>query len=215
MALKHVNAVIVGAGAGGGVVAKELSEAGLSVALLERGPWPQFELHDHDELISQRVTVLGNAFGPDDERHRRVVSTGNGGWSYAGNIKKNANYVMYDLSVYDTGNMPWLFPQAFYNRYQNADIARVNGELAALNACAVQAFPSAVLTAAEQAALDPVQARLGRYVDESLARFVLGEWDIRSAADMAAYRAGLTENGSATLTALWQGVADRLANQAQ
>ena len=31
MALKHVNAVIVGAGAGGGVVAKELATAGLSV----------------------------------------------------------------------------------------------------------------------------------------------------------------------------------------
>jgi len=73
MALKHVNAVVVGAGAGGGVVAKELAEAGLSVALLERGGWRSFEDHDHDELISQRTTVLGNAFGPDDEGHPRVV----------------------------------------------------------------------------------------------------------------------------------------------
>jgi choline dehydrogenase-like flavoprotein len=73
MALKHVNAVVVGAGAGGGVVAKELSEEGLSTVLLERGPWPGFDDHDHDELISQRTTVLGNAFGPDDERHRRIV----------------------------------------------------------------------------------------------------------------------------------------------
>ncbi len=73
MALKHVNAVVVGAGAGGGVVAKELSEAGLSVVLLERGGWPRFEDHDHDELISQRTTVLGNAFGPDDDRYKRVV----------------------------------------------------------------------------------------------------------------------------------------------
>ena len=37
MALKHVNAVIIGAGAGGGVVAKELAAGGLSVVLLERG----------------------------------------------------------------------------------------------------------------------------------------------------------------------------------
>ena len=41
MALPHVNAVIVGAGAGGGIVAKELAEAGLSVVLLERGQWPR------------------------------------------------------------------------------------------------------------------------------------------------------------------------------
>ncbi len=39
MAFRHVNAVIVGAGAGGGVVARELSTAGLSVVLLERGRW--------------------------------------------------------------------------------------------------------------------------------------------------------------------------------
>ncbi len=78
MSLKHVNAAVVGAGAGGGVVAKELSEAGLQVVLLERGGWPSFETHDHDELISQRTTVLGNAFGPDDDRHRRVTVSANG-----------------------------------------------------------------------------------------------------------------------------------------
>jgi choline dehydrogenase-like flavoprotein len=73
MSLKSVNAVVVGAGAGGGVVAKELSAAGLSVVLLERGGWPSFEAHQHDELISQRTTVLGNAFGPDDTRYCRTV----------------------------------------------------------------------------------------------------------------------------------------------
>ncbi len=44
-----VNAVIVGAGAGGGVVAKELSEAGLSVVLIERGDWASYDAHDTDE----------------------------------------------------------------------------------------------------------------------------------------------------------------------
>lgn len=73
MSEKHVNAVVIGAGAGGGVVAKELSEGGLSVILLERGDWTSYDAHDTDELISQRTTVLGNAFGPDDERYRRVV----------------------------------------------------------------------------------------------------------------------------------------------
>ncbi len=69
----HVNAIVIGAGAGGGVVAKELSTAGLSVVLFERGGWVSYDAHDHDELLSQRTTVLGNAFGPDDERYRRVV----------------------------------------------------------------------------------------------------------------------------------------------
>ena len=72
MALKHVNAVIVGAGAGGGVVAKELATAGLSVVLLERGQWHSAADCRKDDLRNQRTTVLGNAFGPDDERNPRV-----------------------------------------------------------------------------------------------------------------------------------------------
>ncbi|NMB35872.1 MAG: GMC family oxidoreductase [Firmicutes bacterium] len=75
---KHVNAVIVGAGAGGGVVAKELSVAGLSVVLFERGGWAAYDDHDHDEIFSQRTTLLGNAYGPDNERHRRVRVLPNG-----------------------------------------------------------------------------------------------------------------------------------------
>ena len=64
MGLKHVNAVVVGAGAGGGIVAKELATAGLSVVLLERGKWhTAFECRK-DDLRNQRTWVLGNAFGP-------------------------------------------------------------------------------------------------------------------------------------------------------
>jgi len=37
--MKHVNAIVIGAGAGGGIVAKQVATAGLSVVLLERGPW--------------------------------------------------------------------------------------------------------------------------------------------------------------------------------
>ena len=73
MALKHVNAVVVGAGAGGGIVAKELAEAGLRVALLERGKWYTAFDCRKDDLRNQRTSVLGNAFGPDDDRNPRVV----------------------------------------------------------------------------------------------------------------------------------------------
>ncbi len=72
MANRHVNAIVVGAGAGGGVVAKELAVAGLSVILFERGGWPDYDKHINDELISQRTEVLGSAFGPDGRLHPRV-----------------------------------------------------------------------------------------------------------------------------------------------
>jgi choline dehydrogenase-like flavoprotein len=70
--MKRVNAVIVGAGAAGGVVAKELATAGLSVVLLERGKWYTANDCRKDDLRNQRVTVLGCAFGPEDDGHPRV-----------------------------------------------------------------------------------------------------------------------------------------------
>ncbi len=76
--MKRVNAVIVGAGAAGGIVAKELSTAGLSVVLLERGKWYTPADCRKDDLRNQRTTVLGNAFGPEDEGNPRVVVDSSG-----------------------------------------------------------------------------------------------------------------------------------------
>ena len=71
---KHVNAIIVGAGAGGGVVAKELAVNGFSVILFERGDWPDYDRNPNDELISQRVQILGSAYGPDWKKNPRVLA---------------------------------------------------------------------------------------------------------------------------------------------
>ncbi len=70
--MKRVNAVIAGAGAAGGIVAKELAVAGLSVVLLERGKWYTANDCRKDDLRNQRTTVLGNAFGPEDDGNPRV-----------------------------------------------------------------------------------------------------------------------------------------------
>ncbi len=78
MALTRVNAVIVGSGAGGGVVAKELASAGLSVVMLGRGTWHSAADCRKDDLCNQRTQVLGARFGPDDERDPRVLVDGRG-----------------------------------------------------------------------------------------------------------------------------------------
>ncbi len=76
--MKRVNAVVVGAGAAGGIVAKELACAGLSVVLLERGKWYTAADCRKDDLRNQRTTVLGNAFGPGEEGNPRVWVDANG-----------------------------------------------------------------------------------------------------------------------------------------
>jgi choline dehydrogenase-like flavoprotein len=77
MANKHVQVIVVGAGAGGGTAAKELSVNGYSVVVFERGDWPQYDRHINDELISQRGSVLAPAYGPDPDKHPRVQFTEN------------------------------------------------------------------------------------------------------------------------------------------
>jgi len=70
--MKRANAVVIGAGAAGSIVAKELATAGLSVILLERGRWYTAADCRKDDLRNQRTTVLGNAFGPEDAGNPRV-----------------------------------------------------------------------------------------------------------------------------------------------
>jgi choline dehydrogenase-like flavoprotein len=75
---KHVNAVVIGAGAGGGVVAKELAIRGYSVILFERGRWVSYDEHPNDELWDQRTQVLGATYGPDFKKNPRTRLEANG-----------------------------------------------------------------------------------------------------------------------------------------
>ena len=125
MPFPHVNAVIVGAGAGGGIVAKELAEAGLSVVLLERGEWPRYDEHNDDELVSQRTPALGNPFGPDDRRYRRVLANADGSTRTVlpseGGYNNNAGCVGGGTASY--GAMAWRFmPQDFRLKSTYGDV---------------------------------------------------------------------------------------------
>ena len=55
MARTEVDFVVVGSGAAGGVIARELSKAGLSVVVLEQGPWRKAEQFNR---AAQRDMVL-------------------------------------------------------------------------------------------------------------------------------------------------------------
>ena len=111
MALPHVNAVVIGAGAGGGIAAKELAEAGLRVVLLERGRFNTAYDCLKDDLRNQRVSALGNPFGPDDARNPRVLVDAQGkeriGLPSRGGYQNNAACVGGGTLSY--GAMAWRY----------------------------------------------------------------------------------------------------------
>ena len=111
MKLPPVDVVVVGAGAAGGIVAEQLALAGLQVALLERGRSQKFAETGHDELRSQRTTVLGNAFGPDDERFMRLAQSADGSFRRVvpseGAYNNNAACV--GGGTFSYGAMAWRF----------------------------------------------------------------------------------------------------------
>ena len=58
-----VDFVVVGSGAAGGVLAKELSTSGFSVVVLEQGPWQQSAQFSHDELeVERQLAMMNTAF---------------------------------------------------------------------------------------------------------------------------------------------------------
>ncbi|MEO8620543.1 MAG: GMC family oxidoreductase [bacterium] len=66
-----VDFVIVGSGAAGGVLAKELSTSGFNVVVMEQGPWQQSAQFTHDELAVEReLVMLNRAFEPNQTFRR-------------------------------------------------------------------------------------------------------------------------------------------------
>jgi choline dehydrogenase-like flavoprotein len=74
--------VIIGSGAGGGVIAKELGEAGLEVVVLEVGrrydPYNDYPTHTTDFEVR-----AGDVFAPKDWRRDRYTSGGSGPYLYS------------------------------------------------------------------------------------------------------------------------------------
>ncbi|MFF4357695.1 GMC oxidoreductase [Streptomyces sp. NPDC001604] len=66
--------VVVGAGAGGGVAARVLTEAGARVLLLERGRFLTYEEIGHDHLANHRFPAYGHTTGPEYTGNPRVVA---------------------------------------------------------------------------------------------------------------------------------------------
>jgi choline dehydrogenase-like flavoprotein len=66
------DAIIIGTGAAGGIVAGVLAEAGRNILLLERGPALSFSEVGRDHLRNQRLSIYGHNAGPELAGNPRV-----------------------------------------------------------------------------------------------------------------------------------------------
>ena len=131
-----------------------------------------------------------------------------GRWDWVGGAEALGLDGLSKLTVYETGDMPWLFPQAFNDLYYEENVGRLSSELQTLQEKAVQPFPAYTLTAEENEYVSALQLELGKYVDEMLGRMVLGQVEI-SDETRAAFLEGLRERGMDDMVAFWQAIADR------
>ncbi len=70
--MSRYDAIVIGGGAGGGIVAYTLAEAGARVLLLERGRHQNFETTARDHLRNHRLAQYGHNTGPDLVGNPRV-----------------------------------------------------------------------------------------------------------------------------------------------
>ena len=158
-----------------------------------------------DVLYTQEgaIEALAGVEGVD------YVLSEDGAWMWKGGVQAMTAATLNDLTLYETGDMPWLFPNDFYDRYDEENVRRVNAELKKLDGYVKAPFPVCALTAEESARAQALQEQLGAYVDETLARVVLGQIE-GTQADRLAFYEELEARGALEMTALWQSVADRL-----
>ncbi len=109
------DAIVVGAGAGGGIVAQVLAQAGLDVLLIERGEALRHEDVGRDHLRNHRFPAYGHNTGPALDGHPRVVVRANGAHEvrpFEAGYSNNAMTVGGGTRVY--GAQAWRFaPQDF------------------------------------------------------------------------------------------------------
>jgi choline dehydrogenase-like flavoprotein len=74
----YYDAVVIGAGAGGGVAAMVLAEAGLRVLVVERGQWLRFDQIGTDHLRNHRQAAYDNNTGPPPVGFPRTFLDDNG-----------------------------------------------------------------------------------------------------------------------------------------
>lgn len=155
-----------------------------------------------DELYTQQGSVLASV-GQEGEDY---VFDGDGSWRLLRDMGNQVQNAKVTLST--DHRAPGISSDQFQTLFSDVSVRALYEQLKVYQDVAVLPFPSIPLTPLEEDHIVPLQAALGRAVDEGLARFVLGEKPL----DQAAFTTFLEELQGLKLQEFldfWQGVYDR------
>jgi len=130
----------------------------------------------------------------------------NGTWHWLPTAEELAN-VIQAATLRDSDAYPLLNPVAFQLKFEDEKTAQLLRSMMELDQTATLPFPLTTLTREQQESISPMQMQIGRYVDESLARFVLGETPLTDES-WQIYLAKLEELGLPSFVDFWQQVLD-------
>ena len=109
------------------------------------------------------------------------------------------------VSIMTGTTPPGVSNDAFQRRYNDQIVRRVSEQIDMVSDIARDPFPPFSLTREQEEQIAPLQQALGRYVDESIARFVIGEWEM-SDERFALFETELQSLGLEQFLSFWQAV---------
>ena len=99
-------------------------------------------------------------------------------WEFIGDINAKAEEVVRNISICDSGHLPWLFTPDFQLRYADKSSAAIVEQQHAMRPFMVMPYPLVALEKADQQRVNELQYQLGKTFDNQMSRFILGEIEL-------------------------------------
>ncbi len=156
-----------------------------------------------DRLYSEQGAILAVA-GREGVDY---VIDGDGTWRRTESASQPS--FLSDVSIMTGVTPPGLSSDGFQRRMSDPLVRALSEQVDIVSALAADPFPAFSLTREQEDRVAPLQAAIGRYVDESIARWVTGEWELNDA-QTEAFHLELDRLGLDAFMAFWQQILDAL-----
>ena len=102
---------------------------------------------------------------------------------------------------------PGITSTSFQDKFFDDNVRHITQQIKLMSDYVVSAFPPIKLSFEQEEELIPMQDEIGRYVDESIARWVIGEWEVDDDS-FKEFESGLKDRQLESFMEFWQQLLD-------